>query len=240
MKLSPSSIALFKRSPALWVAKHYFGIRSESGDAALRGINVENGLNAYLLSGVDVGEAACIASSTYTDEDSVEIRAYFTNGIEALSEFGPPIGGQKAVSCWINGVEVGGYIDYEYDDFCVDLKTTGKMPKVLTSKARRGELPSTKFDNVVQQAVYKLATGKDQWLAFVTPEGYYNHKVLPQEYAKAGVYLEQKVEEILHISEMDWDTMMAHTAPDLDKLSRDWFLDAGTYNKVAELYHDYL
>ena len=168
--LSVSSLALFRNEPALWVARYLYKVKDESGVPAWRGNAVEAGLN-QALAGEDDDTSIAVALSNFEKEANGEV----TDEIEAeranipsmvrlvatnLRPLGRPLTTQRRVERCIPGIEVPiiGYVDYEWDEFIVDLKSTLRMPS-----APRG-------DHAVQVVSYGDTLNKRPGLIYVTPK----------------------------------------------------------------------
>lgn len=240
MKLSPSSINLFKSNQALWVLKQYYGIRTPSGDAALRGKYVEDGLNHYLVN--ECYEDAIDIAHTKADvEQRLERSDYFDNALLAIQEFCDSEPEQQVyIECNINDVDIHGYIDYEFEDKCVDLKTTNKLPVLLKSTPKLGQLPAAKMDNIRQQTVYHIATGKPQTLAYVSPTGYYLHDVQEAEFERGLDSVKAIIEDIKALDLLCEEERLKHTAPFVEKLYYHPFVPKEIYEQALEIWHGHI
>jgi len=169
--LSPSSLRLYREEPAAWVVKYLFRVKDESGPGAWRGLAVEKGLDTYLYSGGD-GNAAHSAMHTeferlatgLADDKTVKERAnlddFLKQSIMALSGQPMPLHRQKRIEVRLPGIEVPliGFVDYEWPQFGIDLKTTMRLPS------------EPQPAHVEQMAVYMQATGKPFSLLYATPK----------------------------------------------------------------------
>lgn len=241
MKLSPSSINLFKNNPALWVLKEYYQIRTPSGDPAMRGKLVEDGLNAF-LQGTPYEECVDLAHDYWEDpEQRLEITNYLDTALLAIQEFCDSEPEQQLhIECEIEGVYVHGYLDYSFEDKCVDLKTTNKLPKLLTSNAKLGQLPAAKMDNIRQQAIYNIATGKPQYLAYVSPDDYYIHEVQEAEYQRGLESVKELATKMKELNSMTEEQRLVWTAPFVEKLYNHFFVPADIYHKATEIWHGHI
>ncbi len=166
--LSYSNIRKYSVQPAAWVCSYLYGVKDEAGAAAWRGTAVEKGLDALLL-GVEKGEALNIALLEFenkamgvaddkTDMERKAIPAFLDQASTAVLQHGAPLSRQKKISIDLPGIEIPliGYIDYEWADFGLDLKTTHRLPS------------SPSMSHCEQMSVYMKATGKPFSLAYVT------------------------------------------------------------------------
>lgn len=171
--LSVSSLNLWRAEPARWVARYLYGVKDDGIMAsAWRGNAVEAGLN-QALAGEDDDTSINIALSNFdlatggevTDETAAErsnipgmVRQVALN----LRPLGRPLTTQRRVERRLSGIEVPiiGYVDYEWDEFLVDLKSTLRMPS-----APRG-------DHAVQVVSYGDCLNKRPGLIYVTPKKY--------------------------------------------------------------------
>lgn len=166
--LSYSQASLYKTQPAAWVFRYLFKIKDDGGPALWRGRAVEKGLDTYLFtqSEPQAMQAASIEygnlSGGLADEKSEQERANvgkcLMQAIKALP--GPlPISRQKKIEIRLDGIEVPiiGFVDYEWPDYGVDLKTTLRLP------SRPNPI------HVEQVSLYAAALGKPFSLMYVTP-----------------------------------------------------------------------
>lgn len=184
--LSVSSLDLWVNEPALWVARYMYGIRSESGPSAKRGNAVEAGLN-HALAGASDDEAIEAALANY----ALNVVGEITDDIEAeranipgmvrlaaqdLRPLGRPLTTQRRIEWRMDKVSVPilGFIDYEFDEFILDLKSTLRLP----SEPRKG--------HVVQVVSYGDALSKRPALFYVTPKKRqrFNHEQMDADGAR--------------------------------------------------------
>lgn len=167
--LSVSSLALWRNEPARWVAQYLHGIKDASGPSAMRGTAVEAGLN-QALAGEDDDKAIAAALDNFDLATAGEIteelereRRNIPDMVKLvaanLRSLGRPMATQRRVERRIPGIEVPiiGYIDYEWPEYIVDLKTTLRMP----SEPRK--------DHAVQVVSYGDTLEKRPGLIYVTP-----------------------------------------------------------------------
>lgn len=240
VKLSPSSINLFKNNKALWVLKHYYKVRTPSGEAALRGKYVEDGLNHYLVN-ESYEDAIDIAHTEADVEQRLERSDYFDNALLAIQEFCDSEPEQQVyIECEIGGVDIHGYIDYEFEDKCVDLKTTNKLPVPLKSTPKLGQLPAAKMDNIRQQTIYHIATGKPQVLAYVSPTGYYIHNVQEAEFNRGLDSVKEIIESVKMIDGLGEQERLKYTAPFVERLYYHPFVPKEIYEQALEIWHGHI
>ncbi len=168
--LSVSSLNLYAAEPARWVAKYLFSIDDAGGPRMWRGNAVEAGLNQALAGeAIEAAQTAAFLNfrlatgGEITDEitaETVNIAEMVRLVADNLRPLGRPLMTQRRVERRIPGIEVPiiGYVDYEWDDFLIDLKTTLRMPS-----APRG-------DHAVQVVSYGDSLNKRPGLIYVTPK----------------------------------------------------------------------
>lgn len=71
--LSPSALALYRHSPALWCLRYLFGVKDEAGPYAWRGRAVEAGVDAIVMDDADDYEAIERAKQAFETEARGEI-----------------------------------------------------------------------------------------------------------------------------------------------------------------------
>ena len=177
--LSNSSISLWESNPAQWVMTYLLKEKRPSSAAMWRGIAVEDGVVAF-LGGSSLGASVAGALArfdaeiTLADEKSEKERAAIAPMLELavaeLEQYGKPQfsidGSQQKVSITCNGdgwkIPIIGYLDLVYPDhgLVVDLKTTMRMPSVMTQSHKR------------QRCIYQRCLGGNQQVKFlyVTPK----------------------------------------------------------------------
>jgi hypothetical protein len=206
--LSPSSINLFIEEPALWVLKQFFDIRTEMNIFAVRGRLVEEVLNKWYETGkVPTFKSltpGMIDETLFVDShvDIDTLKGFHDWGKECVKVFkdnvkDKPIKMQGKVEGDICGLNVGGYLDYEYDDYIIDLKTTNKVPIVVSRGEREGLISKTKAANIRQQLVYSKLTGKPVRLMYIDQDG--NHlyyKVTKRDKEEHWADVEKNIEKI--------------------------------------------
>lgn len=187
--LSPSSLNTYASEKGFWCLKYLFGFR-DSGPAMWRGLAVEAGFDEFLFRGTndssrrsldrfDLEACGLCDDATLRERDKVPgmlARACADAAAHGLQS--EPILRQFPVEYWFEGIEVPviGVIDYEWEDFGVDLKTTGRMPTQIPDGHGR------------QVSLYRAARNKPYKLYYVT-ESKSSLREITDEQAKG--YLKQ-------------------------------------------------
>lgn len=254
--LSPSSINLYLVDPALWVLKHFYKQTSGFNIYAMRGVAVENGLNHWVKTlheneSIDVQavtkEAVDIAltyfqeNSFYWDDEDLKIKIeadiepWVKNAIKALLEVSEEVPKQQVVILTeIEGLKVGGFLDYDYEELQTDLKTVNNLPKIVSRGDRKGFLPKDKQGNVRQQAIYKLATGKETSLLYVTPTESLNHIISDAEAEEAMIEVKRACKEIKTLLELPIEEIIDRTPPNWKTMEHSFYWD----EPLRRLAHD--
>ena len=193
--LSYSQASLYKSQPAAWVFRYLFGIKDDGGPALWRGRAVEKGLDTYLFT-QNVAQAAQAASIEYAnlsqglaDDKSEAERANVSECLKQAIAAMPgqlPITRQRKIEVRMDGIEVPiiGYVDYEWPEYGLDLKTTLRLP----SQPNPG--------HVEQVSVYAHALGKPFSLLYVTPKKSAVYHVADETAAKAYARVHQTFKAI--------------------------------------------
>src|SRR6185437_2886930 len=139
--LSASSLALYRNEPALWVLRYLHRIKDDAGPGAWRGSAVEGAVNKIIYedcSDDDAIEAALgafeiSAQGDLSDEVQKErdvIHDMVRQASVSFRSLGKPVATQFFFFKQKTAYEIPilGYIDYLYEDFLIDLKTTLRMP----------------------------------------------------------------------------------------------------------------
>ena len=184
LKLSPSSINLFIEEPALWLLKHFKGLRSDSNIYAIRGKLVETFINMKLDGKEEPSFHSWLQEvlpSVFFDNvtfNEYDLKGFYKwgqlcykNYLDNTKEFGTLVTRQREVSGIVDGILLAGFIDFEFEDTIVDLKTANKVPSLLVRGDRKGQLPAFKAANIRQQAVYAMLSGKKVALLFANEAG---------------------------------------------------------------------
>ena len=182
--LSPSQLTTFSADPSLWVAQKLFGLKTPTSPAAMRGRAVETAVVKFLL-----GSSMEEAQGAALDEFDAGAVTTFVRGMSdaalkerdglpeivqmALTELiplgtprFPAEGGQMKISLPVrfgdeedDVIELMGYLDLDYEDEVVDLKTTLRMPSEMS------------WNHTIQHAVYSRAVRpRPVRFLYVTPK----------------------------------------------------------------------
>lgn len=179
--VSASSLNLWAEHPGLWALRYLGGIKDIDSPAAWRGKAVEDGLTA-MLHGRDAVSTALAtfeanAQGEVSDDISAERRLIepMCKQLSNIKFGGELIGTQVKIEHWLDGVPIPflGFIDFNFDDGVVDLKTTMRCPS------------SPKIGHIRQVALYSAAKEKPASLLYVTDKKYANYPIGDNECAKA-------------------------------------------------------
>jgi hypothetical protein len=168
--LSPSSLALYRAAPALWVLRYLYCVRDESNCYAARGKAVETAVDAILMEGASDNDAISLALTAFDDKIGSDMssevsrergatRDFVRQASPVFRELGRPLFCQRLVEVLIDEIEapIIGYADYVYPSFTLDLKTTFAIPSV------------PRADHAVQIAFYATALRSRPGLIYVSP-----------------------------------------------------------------------
>lgn len=255
-KLSPSSINLYLVDPALWVMKHFYKQTSGFNIYAMRGVAVENALNHYVKTmnerdsvvmsevekeAVDIALAYFQENSFYWDDEELKIKIeadidpWVKNAIKALYSLERDIPKQQSdILVEIEGLPVGGFVDYDFETLQTDLKTCNSLPKIVSRGDRKGFLPKEKQANVRQQAIYKLAKGKETSLLYVTPTEHLHHVISDAEAEEAMAEVKRACKEIKHLLTLPVEEIIDATVPKWKSMEHSFFWD----EPLRRLAHD--
>lgn len=161
---SASQINLWANAPDVWIAQKLYGKRGPASAAMMRGICAEDAV-AATLKGKDHATALKVALDKFdremaltTDDKATKEREAIPGmvdmALEALKEFGEPEfpeTGQRKVEVTCNGgdwkLPIIGFTDFDFDGAVVDLKTTLRIPSVMSKEHQR------------QRAIYARTSG---------------------------------------------------------------------------------
>ena len=115
--LSPTSLALYRHSGALWCLRHLFGIKDEVGPYGWRGRAIEGAVDGVVIDGIGDEEAIERAKQIFETEAQGEISPEIDKERRALAgmvcraaavfrQLGHPEARQQRVEVWIDGIEV--------------------------------------------------------------------------------------------------------------------------------------
>lgn len=139
--LSASSINKWMGDRGAWVAQYLFKLKGEMGPAVWRGQAVEDGLTAYVKGANEDPygfaersfEAKAIGEADDLTQKHRELVApMLTQAITAWEDakLGRPLSTQIKTELWLDGIPVPviGFCDFTMDGYCLDLKTTERLP----------------------------------------------------------------------------------------------------------------
>ena len=176
---SISNLNKWIEAPDAWVSHYLFGNRGSGSPAMWRGIFTEEAVSDTITETLKIDDAiekACRAFDTKHDFDDGSADRERSNiepmtrlAVEALEPYGKPDfpedGEQHKVSMTATGdnwrLDFIGYTDFSFPDhgLVVDLKTTGRMPSVMSKGHQR------------QRAFYSQASGNAAVkFLYVTPK----------------------------------------------------------------------
>ncbi len=165
---SASQINMWSDAPCRWVANYLFGCKGTFSPAAKCGLIVEDAVTAVISKGFTVDDAVAQAEKAYAvftalgasdaDRKRIEvIRPMTEAAVDFLKQYGTPEfnedGSQKKIEVMCRGdgfsIPIIGYVDFVFPKHgkIIDLKTTSRMPSVLSDSHAR------------QQAIYWKAFG---------------------------------------------------------------------------------
>jgi hypothetical protein len=181
---SASQINMYANAPCAWAAKYLYGQKFPFGLAPRAGVLVEDAVAAVLSGEMNAQDATEQAVKTYNKASAIGatkseekrgegIPSMIELALAELEPFGKPEFDvclqkgrkQKSIELLCNGdgwsLPIVGYTDFDYPDhgLIVDLKTTMKMPSVMSAEHTR------------QGAIYKKASGNHAVkFLYVTPK----------------------------------------------------------------------
>lgn len=204
---SASTLNLFITDPCLFILKHYYRLRGDFGIHAMRGKAIEHGVDKA-LEGMSLDKAKDAAVEEFydltfeLDHDFEEVEDIIPKWIDnALDVLKTEANGrvpelQKKLEFELEGINFVGYLDYDFEDETIDLKTTTKVPKLLVKGKRKGMLPAGKAANVRQQVLYRYTTGKPQSLLYVSPKDSLKYTIQDKEYETVLEEIKKVTKEI--------------------------------------------
>lgn len=241
IKISPSSLNVYIRDPAAWVMRTFFKEYGESNIYAIRGILVEHCVNMMLDSKGrttfnDFAFSAILETMNQGIEfDMKQLKSFYTWGEKCyllLSFKNKIVNKQTYVKGIIENVEMHGYLDYEYPNFFIDLKSvnTGKIPKLVSRGDRKGLLPAIKAENVRQQVIYSLLTNKQQSLLFVDENinetgQWLLYKVSDRDIKEHLPIIKKSLKEIKRLLTLKIEDVIIEVRPDKNKMNNKWSFD---------------
>lgn len=140
---------MYAEEPAFWSLVYLHGHKDEAGPAAWRGSAVEAGTDHWLYKR-DFPAALQAANARFESDalgeitDAIDaerqcIPKMLEQACEALRNRPEPTARQLKIEYWFDGIEVPliGFIDYEFGDGGIDLKSTRRMPTVMPPRHSR-------------------------------------------------------------------------------------------------------
>lgn len=185
-RLSPSQLTLYRANPCLWLGKYRFGWREDFGPAASRGNAIEAGLNHALSDSVRLVDR----SLPYAMERfELDAQGVADDDVQKQRELIEPMLAQAIMACggWPSGpmyqvrvehhiegvsVPILGYLDFEWADRIVDLKTTERIPS------------EPRADHILQCAIYSDARKKPASLLYVSGKKFQWYELTPEQIAE--------------------------------------------------------
>ena len=177
---SVSNINKWIEAPDAWVSHYLFGNRGSGSSAMWRGIFTEQAVSDTITEKLEIDDALDKAAKDFDakvmfDDDGSaakergNIEPMTRLAVEALEPYGKPDfpedGEQHKVSMMARGddweLNIIGFLDFKFPDhgLVVDLKTTGRMPSVMSKGHQR------------QRAFYAKASGNSSVkFLYVTPK----------------------------------------------------------------------
>lgn len=234
--LSQSSINLYLASPLLWCGRYLLGWKEPFGASAKRGNAAETGYDYFVERG-DLEKALATAHDHFdremegindpkADYERGNIKPILAQIIEALKDSPKPIATQTRIEHFFEGVEVPviGFVDYEFEDHGLDLKTTLRMPS------------SMKPDHARQVALYAECLSKPFDVLYVTPKKFERYPLGQNEAAMHLRDLERGARAIRNLLSLsnDSEAIARCFAPD----TSDWHWNETTLGFANELWRD--
>ncbi len=237
--LSPSALNTYINDPALFVLRAFYKLYGDSNIYAIRGILVEHAVNMRLANkGKSSFEQFALSALTKVFTQGVEfsmedLKSYYDWGMKCYKEL--PVGyiqqRQNKVEGVIEGVKMAGYTDYkcqikaiissgESFEYYIDLKTVSKETTLVSRGVRKGLVKSDKRDNVRQQIIYRILTGKPQELYFITSGGQcLRYQIGYRDYREHLPLIKEKLQEIKKLLTMSLQDVIIKIQPDEKKMN---------------------
>ena len=238
IKISPSSLNVFIRDPAAWVMRTFYKEYGGSNIYAIRGILVEHCVNMMVETGGktsfdDFTLSAILKTLSHGIEfGTKELKEYYKWGIKCYKLLPHDIiDTQTHVEGNICNVAMQGYLDFEYKKYFIDLKSVneGKLPKIVTRGVRKGLLPTTKKENIRQQVIYTLLTGKRQVLLFVDPNEekgqWIFYKITARDLKEHLPIIKESLNKIKRFLTFKKEDVILEIQPDEKKMNNKWSFD---------------
>lgn len=239
--LSASQINCWMAAPSLWVMEKLFDKRGQMGCAVHRGTAAEAGISAGLFDH-NLTQESCeavalpiydrltaLSGDPKRDAERAVIPGMIAQGLK-LREHGNPIrpnmGDQHRIEIRLEGVSVPviGFLDWEFSDEVIDLKTTLRVPSSISEPHLR------------QAAIYKTAKmDKRVRFFYASDKKSEKHTLTRDQYDAAMnqiVRAAQRLERFLGLSK-DREELAAIVPHSTDSF---YFSDAMTKANAIEIY----
>ena len=179
--LSPSSLNRWRAEPALWCLSYLGKFWDEAGASAWRGSAVEAGLEHWLrkrdseaaklhaMAAFESNAGGLCDDDTQAERENVP--AMLAVAIESMGEPPELLATQLRIECMLDGIPVPvcGYVDFAFDGFDLDLKTTKACPS------------TPKPDHARQVALYRYARNREGGLHYVTGKKHARYMISDEE-----------------------------------------------------------
>ncbi len=213
---SVSDIQLYREEPSLWILKHHpdYKYRTKSGAAAQRGLSVEHALAMSWRFNLTLEQATLIACRSFIRargepmfpddlKEYNDIPSYVSTCFDIKKELGESkyTAFQKEVVGEIEGVPFLGFIDFQFEGYDIDLKTTGRCPS------------SMKEPHIEQMSFYQYVTGKPIMCVYSTPKKFDMFTLTEDQYTTGMNRLKSTVRSIKTALGYDWETLFELFTP---------------------------
>ena len=245
-KCSASTLNTFINDPCLFVLKYFYGMTTEFGVHPMRGKAIEHGVDRFYET-KNVEQSIQDALNNFyeltfgldyeVDDVEILIPQWTKTAISAMiieSTGRTPIM-QKEINFEIEGVPFIGFLDYDFENEIIDLKTATKIPNILVRGERKGHLPAGKRDNVRQQVLYRYSEGKPTTLLYVSPENSIRYTIQDDEYEEYMKEIRKTVKEIKKILTRGEGYAINKYTPN-EKLFKSFYYDEDMIFKAVELW----
>ena len=235
--LSPSSINLFARQPALWVMEKLLKKRGSVGAAAHRGTSAETGIVHGLLNPTadvavcqdiaarDFDRLAALSGDPRKDRERGAVPGIVSAALPELRAYGVPDGVQVRIDRTIPGIPVPflGYIDVQWSQHAItlDIKSQLRLSSEISP------------DHARQVSIYVHGTNHEGRIAYCTPSkiGVYRLENVAQHIADV-VVIAGVMERFLSLSD-DPHVLAGLVVPDLTSF---YFADPMTAAIAREVF----
>lgn len=167
---SPSQINLYLNEPSIWIMNRFEQLYSNLGVSNYRGVAVENAVTSVITKGDDIETALEGSYKSFEietkgqdqeeiDKERVLISPMVKQALDAMGGYGVPNETQKRYEDTIGGYETYSLVDFVYDEFDVDLKSTKRCPSSIETVSK---------EHLRQISFYRYVSGKEQRICYVT------------------------------------------------------------------------